>query len=93
MVLKNTDFVINTTSLGIDGTDNDLVDFDLLKESSYVYDLIYNPKKTYFLEQAEQKGHQIQNGLKMLIFQAAASFKIWHGIEPTLSDQLIKSLD
>ena len=93
LVLKNTDFVINTTSLGIDGTDNDLVDFDLLKESSYVYDLIYNPKKTHFLKQAEQKGHQIQNGLKMLIFQAAASFKIWHGIEPTLSDQLINSLD
>ena len=42
---------------------------------------------------AEQKGHQVQNGLQMLIHQAAASFKIWHGIEPQISDQLIKSLD
>ena len=42
---------------------------------------------------AEQKGHQVQNGLKMLILQAAASFKIWHGIEPQISDQLIKSLE
>ena len=92
-ILKEIDFVVNTTSLGIDGTNNTLVDFDLLKENSYVYDLIYNPKRTKFLMNAEQKGHQVQNGLKMLIFQAAASFKIWHGIEPQISDQLIKSLE
>ena len=93
MILKEIDFVVNTTSLGIDGTDNNLVDFDLLKENSYVYDLIYNPKRTLFLMNAEQKGHQVQNGLQMLILQAAASFKIWHGIEPQISDQLIKNLE
>jgi shikimate dehydrogenase len=92
-ILKEIDFVVNTTSLGIDGTQNNLVDFDLLKEKSYVYDLIYNPKRTPFLMKAEQKGHQVQNGLQMLILQAAASFKIWHGIEPQISDQLIKSLE
>ena len=92
-ILKEIDFVVNTTSLGIDGSNNNLVDFDLLKENSYVYDLIYNPKRTPFLMNAEQKGHQVQNGLKMLIFQAAASFKIWHGVEPQVSDQLIKSLE
>ena len=92
-ILKEIDFVVNTTSLGIDGTKNNLVDFDLLKEKSYVYDLIYNPKRTPFLMNAEQKGHQVQNGLQMLILQAAASFKIWHGIEPQISDQLIKSLE
>ncbi len=92
-ILKEIDFVVNTTSLGINETDNNLVDFDLLKENSYVYDLIYNPKKTSFLMNAEQRGHQVQNGLKMLIFQAAASFKIWHNIEPQVSDQLIKTLE
>ena len=91
--MKEIDFVVNTTSLGINETDNNLVDFDLLKENSYVYDLIYNPKKTSFLMNAEQRGHQVQNGLKMLIFQAAASFKIWHNIEPQVSDQLIKTLE
>ena len=93
VILKEIDFVVNTTSLGINGTNNNLVDFDLLKENSYVYDLIYNPKRTPFLMNAEQKGHQVQNGLQMLILQAAASFKIWHGIEPQISDQLIKSLE
>ena len=93
VILEEIDFVVNTTSLGINGTNNNLVDFDLLKENSYVYDLIYNPKRTPFLMNAEQKGHQVQNGLQMLILQAAASFKIWHGIEPQISDQLIKSLE
>ena len=57
VILKEIDFVVNTTSLGIDGTNNTFVDFDLLKENSYVYDLIYNPKRTPFLMNAEQKGH------------------------------------
>ena len=92
-ILKEIDFVVNTTSLGIGGTNNTLVDFNLLKENSFVYDLIYNPKRTQFLIDAEHKGHQVQNGLQMLILQAAASFKIWHGIEPLISDQLIKSLE
>ena len=92
-ILGELDCIINTTSLGIGGKDNDLIDFNLLKDNSYVYDLLYNPKKTKFLINAEKEGHNIQNGLRMLIFQAAASFEIWHGVAPKINDKLIESLE
>jgi shikimate dehydrogenase len=46
-----------------------------------VLDLIYAPYNTRFLEYAEQSGARIQNGLPMLLAQAAESFQIWTGKE------------
>jgi len=49
------------------------------KAGAVVMDLIYAPRKTRFLEYAERSGARIQNGLPMLIAQAAESFGIWTG--------------
>lgn len=46
-------------------------------EGKIVYDLIYNPAKTLLLEEAEEKGAIIINGLDMLIEQAMEQLKIW----------------
>lgn len=46
-----------------------------------VMDVIYNPKKTKFLEMAERHGCKIMNGQNMLLFQGARSFKIWTGMD------------
>jgi shikimate dehydrogenase len=43
-----------------------------------LYDLIYNPEKTKFLQLGEQKGAKIQNGLAMLELQAERSWEIWN---------------
>jgi shikimate dehydrogenase len=51
-----------------------------------VIDLIYNPPKTELLKTAERLGARVQNGLKMLVYQGAASFKIWTGIEPPIEE-------
>ena len=40
-------------------------------------DLVYNPAKTLFLEQAERAGRQYVNGLFMLVAQAVAAQEIW----------------
>ena len=50
-----------------------------LSASTAVMDLIYAPTKTELLAAAERVGCSWQNGLEMLLHQAAASFNIWTG--------------
>ena len=84
--------IVNTTNLGMDQSQNNLINFNDVEVGTYVYDLIYNPIKTSFLQDAEDKGMIVQNGYNMLMHQAAASFKIWHDIYPEVDDVLSKLL-
>ena len=82
--------VVNTTSLGQKHNEqNNLIDFNNLKSSAHVYDLIYNPRKTAFLKNAERNGCTVQNGLEMLINQAAHSFNMWHNKMPVIDEELM----
>ena len=38
-------------------------------------------------------GNRVENGKRMFIHQAAAAFKIWHGIQPEINDEVLKVLD
>jgi shikimate dehydrogenase len=49
-----------------------------------VYDLVYNPPKTPLLRIAREAGANTIGGLPMLIYQGAASFKLWTGREAPL---------
>jgi shikimate dehydrogenase len=72
--------IINTTPLGMH-PNNDAVpplDSELLTKDHYVYDLIYNPARTQFLQKAEMRGAIIKNGLEMLHVQAEKSWQIWN---------------
>ena len=51
-----------------------------------------NIKITEVLE-SKNLGKKIENGKKMFIHQAAKAFKIWHGIEPKINEQVIGLLD
>ena len=85
--------VVNTTSLGQqEGEENNLINFDSLNSSAHVYDLIYNPSKTTFLRHAEKNGCTVQNGLEMLIHQAAQSFNLWHDTMPEIDEDLMSVL-
>ncbi len=44
-----------------------------------VYDMIYKPRYTRFMEQVERHGGRAIGGLGMLVRQGAASFEIWTG--------------
>lgn len=46
----------------------------------FVFDLVYLPRRTFFLQTAESLGAHVENGLIMLIAQAARSFEIWTGV-------------
>jgi shikimate dehydrogenase len=46
------------------------------------YDMVYRPRRTRFLAQAEEAGGRAIGGLGMLVRQGAAAFRIWTGVEP-----------
>jgi len=43
-----------------------------------LYDLIYNPEVTQFLQNGLQQGSTIKNGYEMLVLQAEKSWEIWN---------------
>lgn len=72
--------VINTTPLGMHPNTESIppIDFDQITPEHFVYDLIYNPARTQFLQKAEIRGATIKNGLEMLHVQAEKSWGIWN---------------
>ncbi|MCD7033022.1 shikimate dehydrogenase [Metabacillus sp. GX 13764] len=81
--LAGYDMIIQTTSIGMH-PDTDSVPISLEKAGTdaIVCDIVYNPLKTAFLQQAEQKGCRTLNGAGMLAYQAALAFEYWTGIHP-----------
>ena len=81
--LVEADLIVNTTPLGMypDVDKMPPVDFDKLNKKAVVYDVIYTPGKTKFLQEAEKRGHIILNGEYMLVGQGAAAFKLWTNID------------
>ena len=71
--------IINTTPLGafprIDTCP--IIPYDQLTSKNALYDLVYNPGKTLFLEKGRSQGCPITNGLKMLEIQAELAWDIW----------------
>ena len=77
------DVIINCTPLGMKGfPDTMLVDTKIFSQGQFVFDTIYNPPKTKFLEIAERRGAIISSGLEMLVAQAEKAFEIWTGVTP-----------
>ena len=92
--LSNSRLIINATTMGmfpdVDDTITDLE--ESFNEEQIVFDLIYNPTKTNFLEMAEMQGAKVVGGLKMLISQAAKSFELWTGVEMPM-DKITQKLE
>ncbi|AYB29252.1 shikimate dehydrogenase family protein [Chryseolinea soli] len=72
--------IINTTPLGMSPNTETMppIDNEHIGPDHYVYDLIYNPARTMFLQKAEMRGATIKNGLEMLHVQAEKSWTIWN---------------
>jgi shikimate dehydrogenase len=85
-MLEGAATVINTTSLGLAGKPEFRVPLDALEPGAVVNDLVYNPLKTAFLAEAEQRGATIVDGLGMLLHQAAPGFERWFGPTPAVDE-------
>ncbi|HZW39704.1 MAG TPA: shikimate dehydrogenase [Ignavibacteriaceae bacterium] len=92
-ILERSKLIINATPVGMFPDIDDAV---TLLDSSFhkdqiVFDLVYNPPKTKLLQMAEAKGVVCLDGLKMLVYQAAKSFKLWTGEDMPI-EEVHKSL-
>jgi shikimate dehydrogenase len=51
--------------------------YNAMDEHTLLYDLIYNPDETLFMQKGKARGATIKNGLEMLLLQAFASWDFW----------------
>lgn len=81
VLLPQAELVVNTTPVGMypraEESPIDEGTMQRFKEGAIAYDLIYNPKPTLFLKQAQQIGAIAIDGLEMLIQQGAAALQLW----------------
>jgi shikimate dehydrogenase len=54
------------------------IPYQYLSDKHLLYDLIYNPAETKFLQEGKKRGAGIKNGLEMLELQAEKSWEIWN---------------
>lgn len=55
---------------------------EYIQSSQFYFDACYNPDKTQFLLDAEEKGCKILNGLGMSLYQGVAQVELWTGKKP-----------
>lgn len=81
--IADSDILTNATNIGMaPHTDAcPIPDASFLRPELIVSDIIYNPRQTKLLQMAKETGCPFFNGLYMLLYQGAASFKLWTGRE------------
>jgi shikimate dehydrogenase len=73
--------IINCSPVGMFPNVNDkpAIPYEGVTDMHVLFDLIYNPPLTKFLEEAQEKDATAINGSIMLKLQAEASWKLWNG--------------
>jgi len=79
--IKESTILTNATNVGMGDDDNSLIPKEFFFKDLIVSDIIYHPAKTRMLKDAEEAGCRIINGKYMLLFQGAAAFKEWTGLD------------
>jgi len=79
-LLNSHTLLINTTPLGTfpKVTEYPPIPYQWITNRHHLYDLVYNPSETLFLQFGKEKGATTQNGFEMLIEQANESWRIWN---------------
>ena len=89
LAIRSADLLVNTTSVGMQETDQLLIDPDFLNPGTIVYEIVYTPPETPLLRVAREKGCQTIGGIGMLVHQGAIAFEKWIGIVPNVETMRI----
>jgi shikimate dehydrogenase len=79
-IIQAHSIIINCTPVGMHPNVHECppIPYHLLTPLHYLYDLVYRPTQTLFLQKGQEQGCSILNGYDMLTIQAEASWKIWN---------------
>ena len=80
LLLEKCKLIVNTTPVGQfpHNEEKPDLDYSCLTDQHVLYDLIYNPETTAFLQEGISQGARYCNGRTMLEIQAEESYKIWN---------------
>jgi 3-dehydroquinate dehydratase / shikimate dehydrogenase len=88
--LKETTFdvIINATPMGMgNAKESPLSEKEI--NARYVFDMVYDPPETRFVQLAKARGAEVIPGLEMFVHQAARQFEIWTG-KPAPWDEMLR---
>ena len=79
-VMKAHTVIVNCTPLGMlpDVDSCPAIPYELITERHLLFDCVYNPEETLFLQKGKAQGATIRNGMEMLVGQAKAAWRIWN---------------
>ena len=80
--VSRADLIINASAAGMSGKPELDISLSEGRSGALVYDLIYTPRVTGLMKQAQENGMDTLGGLEMLIAQARPSFKLFFGQTP-----------
>jgi shikimate dehydrogenase len=87
-LLVEAGLLVNTTSLGMHGQPELVIDLSRLPSQAVVADLVYVPLETALLAAARARGLRTADGLGMLLHQAVRGFELWFGQRPQVTPEL-----
>ena len=80
-ILQSHTVIVNCTPLGMVGHGIDQcpdIPYSLIDSSHLLYDIVYNPENTLFLQKGAAQGARTKSGYEMWYLQALASWEIWN---------------
>ena len=72
--------IVNSTPLGMAPEENTYpaIPYEWISARHLLFDCVYNPEETLFLQKGKAQGARIKNGMEMLFGQAKVAWKIWN---------------
>lgn len=80
-IIKQFNVIVNCTPLGMYPNIEQCPElpYEAMDNHTLLYDLIYNPDETLFMQKGRENGATVKNGLEMLLLQAFANWEFWNG--------------
>lgn len=78
--MQKSTIIVNATPLGTTPNVHEYppIPYEALGPQHLLFDVVYNPQRTVFLQKGAAVGATVMNGYTMLIHQAAENWKIWN---------------
>ncbi|MBK5195829.1 MAG: shikimate dehydrogenase, partial [Proteiniphilum sp.] len=80
-IIADYTIIVNASPVGTfpDVNESPAIPYTHLTSDHLLYDLVYNPEETLFLQKGKAQGATTKNGKEMLQRQASAAWEIWEG--------------